>query len=286
MAKRPRPYATRHGSISGRFGISAAIWTSPSVHCGRCRTRSSPRINAERYMLLAEIMMRQGRYDDAIAALQRLAWAPRLDRVCASSISAWRWCASGRLAEAMPHLDAVGPDRDLERGIPALRDKANLALGFALLQAKRAGRCAADPGAGAAGGPLLEQGAARRRLGGSAHGREFKRALVPWLALHNRNLLDSAVQESYLAVPYAFGQLGAERPGRRVLQFGDRVVRRRDPLIDDSIGKIRDGNLLDRLLVNDDKKIRHLVLAAQNLPRRRSRATCTSCSPATNSRKD
>ena len=36
-----------------------------------------------------------------------------------------------------------------------------------------------------------------------------RRALTPWMALRDRNLLDSAVQEAYLAIPYAFAKLNA-----------------------------------------------------------------------------
>jgi tetratricopeptide (TPR) repeat protein len=38
--------------------------------------KMDPRINAERYMLLAQLMMRQGRYDDAITALSNWKGAP------------------------------------------------------------------------------------------------------------------------------------------------------------------------------------------------------------------
>src|ERR1700743_3279937 len=38
--------------------------------------KMDPRINAERYMLLAQLMMRQGRYDDAITALSNWRGAP------------------------------------------------------------------------------------------------------------------------------------------------------------------------------------------------------------------
>ncbi len=50
---------------------------------------------------------------------------------------------------------------------------------------------------------------------------EFKRALVPWLALRKRSLLDSAVQESFLTVPYAYIQLGA--PGQAAEYYNSAI---------------------------------------------------------------
>ena len=38
---------------------------------------------------------------------------------------------------------------------------------------------------------------------------QFQAALTPWMELRDRNLLDSAVQEAYLAIPYAFAKLNA-----------------------------------------------------------------------------
>ncbi len=35
----------------------------------------------------------------------------------------------------------------------------------------------------------------------------YQRALVPWMALRSRDMLDSAVQESMLAIPYAMAKL-------------------------------------------------------------------------------
>ena len=169
-----------------------------------------------------------------------------------NSTWAWRWCAKGRLADAIKYLDRVGRMETCNEELLSLQDKANLALGFACLQAQRA----------ADAKPILE----RVRLEGpysskallgvgwadSALG-EFKRALVPWLALRKRNLLDSAVQESYLAVPYAYNQLGASGQAAEyynsAIESFDAELKR----IDDSIEQIRSGNLLDRLL-NDDKK--------------------------------
>jgi len=157
-----------------------------------------------------------------------------------------------RLADAIPYLDRVGRIETRSEELLSLRDKANLALGFALLQAHRAAEARPILQRIRLEGPysskaLLGVGWADAGVG------EFKRALVPWLTLRKRNLLDSAVQESFLTVPYAYNQLSATGQAadfyNSAIESFDAELKR----IDDSIEKIRTGNLLDRLL-DDDKK--------------------------------
>ncbi len=210
-----------------------------------------PRISAERYMLLAQLKLREGRYDEAIAALQSWHGAPDWTAYAQFNLGV-ALVRKDRLPEAIAYLDRVGRMETRYEELLSLRDKANLALGFAYLQAKRP----------ADAKPILE----RVRLEGpfssmallgvgwadSALG-QFKQALVPWLALRKRNLLDAAVQESYLTVPYAYNQLGA--PGQAAEYYSaaidsfDVEFKR----IDDSIAQIRAGDLLDRLLKEDKK---------------------------------
>jgi hypothetical protein len=210
-----------------------------------------PRINAERYMLLAQLMLRQGRYDDAIAALGNWHGAPDWTAYAQFNLGI-ALVRQGRLGDAIPHLDRVGRMETASEELLSLRDKANLALGFALLQAQRASDARPILERVRLEGPyssmaLLGDGWADSTLG------DFKRALVPWLALRKRNLLDSAVQESYLTVPYAYNQLGAS--GQAAEFYSSAIDSFDSELkhIDDSIQEIRSGNLLDRLL-NDDKK--------------------------------
>jgi hypothetical protein len=210
-----------------------------------------PRISAERYMLLAQLMLREERYDDAIAALN--AWHGPPDWTAYAQFNLGvALVRTGRLPQAIAPLDQVGRMDTSSEELLALRDKANLALGFALLQAERA----------ADARPILE----RVRLDGpysskallgvgwadSALG-EFKRALVPWLALRKRNLLDSAVQESYLTVPYAYNRLGASGQAAEFYNSAIDSFDAERQRIDESIEQIRSGTLLDRLL-NDDRK--------------------------------
>jgi tetratricopeptide (TPR) repeat protein len=213
--------------------------------------KMDPRINAERYMLLAQLMMRQGRYDEAITALGSWHGAPDWTAYAQFNLGV-ALVRRDRLPEAITYLDRVGNMQTRSEELLALKDKANLALGFALLQAQRAAEAKPILQRVRLEGPysskaLLGVGWADAGMG------QFKRALVPWMALRKRSLLDSAVQESFLTVPYAYAQLSAmgqaaEYYSSAIESFDSELKR-----IDDSIEGIRSGKLLDRLL-NDDKK--------------------------------
>jgi hypothetical protein len=211
----------------------------------------NPRIGAERYMLLAQLMMREERYDDAIAALSSWHGAPDWTAYAQFNLGI-ALVRKQRLADAIPYLDRVGRIETRSEELLSLKDKANLALGFALLQAQRAAEAKPILQRVRLEGPysskaLLGVGWADAGVG------DFKRALVPWLALRKRNLLDSAVQESFLTVPYAYSQLSASGQAAEyyssAIDSFDAEMKR----IDDSIEEIRSGHLLDRLL-DDDKK--------------------------------
>jgi hypothetical protein len=75
--------------------------------------------------------------------------------------------------------------------------------------------------------------------------------LRPWVELGRRDLLDSAVQESLLAVPYAFAQLGADKQAAdyyvaAINAFNDELLR-----LDTSIIAIESGQLIDELLARE-----------------------------------
>jgi tetratricopeptide (TPR) repeat protein len=210
-----------------------------------------PRINAERYMLLAQLMMREGRYDEAITSLSNWRGAPDWTAYAQFNLGV-ALVRKGRLAEAIGYLNRVGTMQTRGEELLALKDKANLALGFALLQGQRAAEAKPILQRVRLEGPysskaLLGVGWADAGMG------EFKRALVPWLALRKRSLLDSAVQESFLTVPYAYSQLSASGQAAEYYNSAIESFDSELKLIDDSIGQIRAGKLLDRLL-NDDKK--------------------------------
>jgi hypothetical protein len=223
-----------------------------------------PPIAAERTMLLAQLMMRQNRYDEAIELLGNWRGAATWTAYAQFNLGV-ALVRKDRLADAIRCLDTVGRITTRSEEFLALKDKANLALGFALLQAKRAAEARPVLERVRLEGPfsskaLLGVGWADAELG------EFKRALVPWLELHKRNLLDAAVQESFLAVPYAFAELHAD--GQAAEYYASAIESFDGELrsLDASIGEIRAGHLLDRLLGDDKHKPVTWYWQLQSLP--------------------
>ncbi|MET0281917.1 MAG: hypothetical protein ABW278_12460 [Steroidobacteraceae bacterium] len=210
----------------------------------------APAQQAERVHLEGNALMRLGRYDEAIALLST--W---------TSPSSWLQFArfnigvalmrNNRIADGTPILDTVGMLATTDPELLDLKDKANLALGFAWLQANEPARAMGFLERVRLNGPqsnraLLGLGWAHTTLG------QHEAALTPLLELRDRNLLDAAVQEAYLAVPYAFAQLGAAGQAAQYYEQALTSFAAERGRIDASEARIREGSLLSNLLGADD----------------------------------
>jgi hypothetical protein len=215
----------------------------------RINGRMSPDLEAQRELLFANVLMHEGHFDEAIRLL-----------------SGWRgssvWSAyarfnlgvalvrTERLADAEPFLVGVGSMVATTPEQLALRDRANLALGFAYLQANEPAKALPALERVRLNGPysnkaLLGTGWAHSALG------NYQAALTPWLELRNRNLLDAAVQESYLAVPYAFGKLNANAQAAEYYERAVESFAAEDRNLDAAIERVHQGDLLARVLAAD-----------------------------------
>ena len=199
-------------------------------------------LEAERRLLIAQGLLYRQRYDQAIAELS--SWqGPRYWLLYGQFNLGVALVRAGEPDRGLALLDSVGSIETQWPELMALRDKANLAIGYARLQA----------GEPAAARTALE----RVRLSGpqsskallgagwaDAAARQFEAALLPWQELQGRNLLDAAVQESYLAVPYAYAELGATA---QAVDYYERAIAAYDAeraRIGESINAIRSGQLL------------------------------------------
>jgi hypothetical protein len=157
---------------------------------------------------------------------------------------------SGSVAQGSQMLDEVGTVAAKSEEFLSLRDKANVALGFAALQDRDAERAKVYLERVRLSGmmtnkALLGYGWANDAL------HDPKAALVSWMELAGRDAGDAAVLESKLAVPYALAQIGAE--GQALEQYGAAITAFDEERgrLDDSIVAIRAGKLLDGLMARN-----------------------------------
>jgi lipopolysaccharide biosynthesis regulator YciM len=208
-----------------------------------------PALEAEKVSLLANILLRQSRFDEAVALLK--GWHGPPDWMAFAEFNLGVALArEGRLAEADPLLTGVGTLATRRSELLALKDRANLALGFAYLQADRPAEAKSALERVRLRGPysnkaLLGTGWAYIALG------DYQAALRPLLELHDRNLLDAAVQESYLAVPYAYAKLDSTAQAADAYESAIRAFDEESARLDAGIAKLRSGHLLDDLLANE-----------------------------------
>lgn len=206
-------------------------------------------LEAERQLLHAQVLLSAGRYDEAVDLLNRWQGPEQWTGYAKFNLGV-ALVRVGRLEEGARLLDEVGMLRVASEELMALRDKANLALGYARLQN-------AEP---ALARPVLQ----RVRLEGAFSNKallgagwadsaeqRYRRALVPWLALSQRDLLDPAAQEALLAIPYAFARLEAN--GRAVDHYREAIdaFHAETGRLDQSIAGIRKGRLVEALLAQE-----------------------------------
>jgi tetratricopeptide (TPR) repeat protein len=160
---------------------------------------------AERLNLLANIYMNQQQYDKAVATLKEF-----------TGDSSWQAYAQfnlgvalvklGKLEEGIEQLTLVGKMKPDSSELIALRDKANLALGYAHLKHNQPDTASEAFNRVRLNGPLSNQ--ALLGVGWAWNMQaQYNMALLPWIELKSRSGFDPAVQESYLAIPYNFERI-------------------------------------------------------------------------------
>lgn len=207
-------------------------------------------LEADKQMLSAQVLMAQGKFADAQLLLE--AWEGPEEWAGYSQYNLGvALVRQQKVNEGAALLDAVGRLNQPTEEMVSLQDKANVALGYAWLQAEQPELARTALQRVRLNGPFSN----KALLGmGWAHStqEDYRTALVPWMELQDRHLLDSAVQESLLATPYALAKLGADKQAAdyylgAIESFTEELQR-----LDQSIASISSGALLAAILAEDD----------------------------------
>jgi len=162
-------------------------------------------------------------------------------------------------------FDEIGRSSMHNEELRALRDQANVALGFAALTQD-------DPeGAAKALERVRLQGSYSNKalLGfgwAAAAQKKPTQALVPWMELASRDPSDAAVLEARIAVPYALAEAGAY--GQALARYQEAIGAYGDEskALDESIDAIRAGKLVEGLLAHNPAEDMGWFLPLDELP--------------------
>lgn len=213
---------------------------------GQLSEKLPDNLRYEADMLHAQILIDSGRYGEAVADLAR--WKGKTEWASYAKFNLGvALVRNGNIDSATGILEELGNIDPFNEELTSLRDKANLALGYSLLKEDKPAQAKAPLQRVRLEGPfsnkaLLGVGWADAEL------ENYHRALVPWMELRGRDLLDSAVQESMLAIPYALAKLdsisqAADHYLNAIEAFYEETNR-----IDRTIGFIESGDMFERLL--------------------------------------
>jgi len=222
------------------------------------------KIQYEEPFLRAQIYIENGKFSDAINLLKHIEKEDSLQGYSGYNLGVALF-QSGNEQEGIKQLDKVGLINSSDERVEAMRDKANLVLGFRLLEAGQAAQAKQYLQRVRLSGPFSNKALLGSGWAAAANG-EFDRALVPWTMLAKRNITDKSVQEVMLGVPYAYGKLdiygkAAILYGQALESYSNEIAR-----LDASISSIREGKFLKAVIREELKKDKLWLVHLRELP--------------------
>jgi hypothetical protein len=208
-----------------------------------------PELEEERVLLKANLLLARGDYAGAATLLGAVKGKPGAVSYARFNLGV-ALVKGGEAERGNAVLDALGRAPAANEEMRNLRDKANLALGFAALQESKP--------------EIAKTYLERVRLNGmlankamlgfgwaDAALKQPDRALVSWVELTKRDASDPAVLEARIAVPYALTEMGA--PGQALDRYQDAILLydAEYAALSESINAIRAGKLVEGLVARN-----------------------------------
>jgi hypothetical protein len=216
---------------------------------GRVRAPLPPELETERVLLKASLQMLRQDFAGATQTLQPLATGESASLYARYNLGV-AMIRSGADEPGRKLLDELGRSPVKTDEFLTLRDKANVALGFAALKDNHPERAREFLERVRLDGLLADE--ALLGYGWASDAMHDPRgALVAWQELAGREAGDASVLEARLAEPYALVKIGSE--GLALEKYAAAIAgfdaeRRR---LDESIAAIRGGGLLDGLVAGN-----------------------------------
>lgn len=215
--------------------------------------------------LRAQLLMALGRFEEASVVLKEIRDEKGVEGFAGYNLGV-SLMQLGKVQDGRAYLERTGQMPGTAAEIMAIRDKANLVLGYRLLDDNAAGQAKLALDRVRLTGPF-----SNRALLGSgwadANQGSFERALVPWSILAGREVTDPAVQEAMLALPFAYGKMKAY--GKAALLYGSALESfgKEIEKLSGSIESVKEGRLLKALEQEELKQDAQWVVKLRNLPK-------------------
>lgn len=211
----------------------------------RVSSNFKPSLRAQLQALQFNIRIRNNNFAEVKPEdLEELrSWNPyALYNLGAAHARAGNFKSAQEFFEELADIDiSASPSRQKEEW--ALQDKAYTALGYSFLAEKKYRAAIREFTKVRLEGPLANQ--ALLGYGWAAVAQEeYAVALKPWQVLRQRSLMQPAVQESLLAIPYAYEQLDAQGEAVKEYHTAEELLAREIQLIREMRATLTQGELL------------------------------------------
>ena len=198
-----------------------------------------------RWNLLANILLRQHHYQQAINVLQYFPGEPIWKAYSEFNVGV-TLSRIGQTQASQKWLDIVGRLPAAGEEVRALRDRANLALGYTEIQAHKPEEAIQAFGRIRLSGPLSN----KALLGiGWAHQqqKDYNAALIPWMELRKRPTINTSVQEALLAIPHTLELLKKPQAALAYYSEAENTYNNELTRLANVLSAVETGELLDAL---------------------------------------
>ena len=244
-----RPQSVRDAAwfYLGKLHYTRGDWAAAEQSFARVSSAFNPVLGAQMQALQINIRIRTNNYADltleSVDAKTLRSWSPfTFYNLGAAHAREGNFSNAQGFFSELENID-IADDAARRKEQWALQDKAFTAIGYSYLAEKKYAAAIREFTKVRLDGIFANQ--ALLGYGWAAVAQEeYEQALRPWQLLQTRSLMYPAVQESLLAVPYAYEKLAAQGEAVNAYQTAEELLTREINLIRDMRATLTEGELL------------------------------------------